>query len=196
MDKALQKEVASFETQLQTIFDFVKQDQHFHDHVLEEYKRNKNHYHSLENCYQNTIKFYDDHVVHRYSGDFGKGYHISVESINFEKKLWYFAENNPEQWYLLIEKIAYSDHSANIFTLDGFSFMDNFIHNGIYDDWNLGMAKKTNEILFFNIEDDKLKQKYVHEGYTIEYLNEKTMDCLLLEMTANKSTVTKSVKII
>lgn len=173
--------IETLEKKLEHIFSYVKNDENFHSSVVRDYKKYKEHYKDLLDCYNKTLESYD-HIIHRYSGDLASGYeHFDLESLILEHRLWSFAQNNPEQWYMLIEKIAFTDQSANIFTPDGFSFMDNFIHNGMYDDWCLGLASKqeVSEHVFFDVENDSLKKQYIDTGYNVVNVNEKSIKSLL-----------------
>lgn len=173
--------IKNLENNLERIFSYVKNDESFHSSVVERYKRYKEHYKDLPQCYNETTAAYE-RSIYRYSGSLAQGYSgYDIESLQLENRLWSFAENNPEQWYLMIEKIAFGDQSANIFTPEGFSFMDNFIHNGMYDDWCLGLASKNDisEHIFFNIENDNLKKEYLDNGYHVAHVNENSIKILL-----------------
>lgn len=176
--------IKNLEANLERIFAYVKNDESFHTSVVEDYRRYKDYYKDLPECYDKTIASYE-RCIYRYSGDLAGGYeYFGVDSLQLEYRLWTFAENNPEQWYLMTEKIAFNDQCANIFTPEGFSFMDNFIHNGIYDDWCLGLASKNekSEHIFFNIDSDDLKQEYIDNGYDVAYVNEKVIKKLLNQL--------------
>lgn len=181
MNLTREEAIKNLENNLERIFSYVKNDESFHTSVVETYRRYKDYYKDLPDCYDKTIESYE-RSIYRYSGSLARGYEsYGVESLLLENRLWSYAENNPEHWYLMTEKIAYNDQSANIFTPDGFSFMDNFIHNGIYDDWCLGLASKNDigEYIFFNNDSDDLKQEYLDNGYEVAYVNESTVKKLL-----------------
>ena len=74
----------------------------------------------------------------------------------------------------MIEHIKYSEQSSNIKTIDGFSFVDSFIHNGIYDDMQLSIAKKDKDMLFVRLCNDKTVNTLDKQGYEFKFLDEES----------------------
>lgn len=166
--------IKSLEATLSRLFQKVKLTQEYHAHIVKTFDTRYGM--NIADLYKETENFYQQHVVSRYSGPRSSGYkHVSAEAIRLEENIWLFAESNPEAWYILIEKLINSDSCADVNTLDGFSFMDTFIHNGVYDDWCISIAQRDKQTVFFNTDIEADYQLYKSNGYKITHLSPKTV---------------------
>jgi hypothetical protein len=186
--------IASLEQNLNRIFNFVKYDESFYKMVKSDFNTYRNHYENIEDCSNIIEKNYREHIINRYTGSSSSGYaHVTAEDIKLEEKVWLFAEKNQEHWFLMTEKIKHTDNSSNIFTAEGFSFIDSFIHNGIYDDWTLCIAKKDNDIVFIH-DIEQENTEYKQAGYDIVKLNSQTILDTLKSIEDNKFKNIKKLK--
>ena len=170
--------IESLEALLIRIYEVVCNDSSFHEYLQQDYKK---YYHEggIQALYDKTHEETMEHIVHAYSGKRASGYsHTTAENIMLEVRLWTFAEKNPEQWFVMTEHVAYGPNSANIFHIEGFQYMHNFIHNGLRDDWEMRIAQKDNDIVFVNWESQQEKD-YKAKGYTLKALDDKSMSAIL-----------------
>lgn len=168
-----EKIIKDLKNQLKRIFSYVKTDEDFFASIIIEYNKNQGKYKSLEHCYEQTMNSYKKIVEHEVDT------YCNVDTLLLEQKIWSFVENNPEQWYLMIEKIALNDQCANIFTPSGFCFVNSFINHIIYNKGALGCAQKDQEALFFNIDNTEDKKYYINAGYNINTLKQQQISALL-----------------
>lgn len=175
-------EIKSLESKLLAIFEQVKVNPSFHQYVQKTYQTSVKKL-TLEETYDKTIKEVEDRMIFGYRN---RNFSIIKSMISFEERVWSFVENNPEQWLLMTEKIIWPD-SETIYTFNGFSFVYNFIHNGVWDDWEINIVEKDNEVFFIDFDCEE-KDEYKKQGYTINYLNQKNLEQVLNKLE-NKNVV-------
>ncbi len=179
--------IVALEKNLNNVLEVLINDNSFHEHVKEHYKKYYTHYKGLKDCYNCEKSDLRDNIVEKYTGSCSKGYsYVSTESIVLENRIWNFVQNNEVQWHCMIEHIKHNENSSNLKTIEGFSFVDSFIHNGIYDDMPLNIAKKDNDILFVHVSEDKIVNNLIKQGYEIKFLDEESMVELLNELEPKK----------
>lgn len=154
------------------LYSEILQNASLHMAANEYYKRYTKHFKGLKAVEENFKKDILERTIYRYRNS---GYdHTDTNSLVLEYNVWKFAQNNPEQWFIMTENIQHGHSEVN--TYEGFSFMDHFIHNGIMDDWELFIVEKDSNVFFVN---DGKEEHYKAEGYKVSYLSPKNMQNLI-----------------
>jgi len=183
--------VKDLEETLERLYKGVTSDPSFFDYIGEHYGKFYGHYANEKECREKVIETDLEDIVHRYTSKWKSGYdYVQPQQIDFEHRVWLFAENNPEQWMEMTQRIA---EESDVTKYLGFQFMDTFIHNGLYDDWMLAIAKKDKEIIFLNFFNEVEKNSLQEKGYEVKHLNEESLSSTLDELEHIK--ITKKHKI-
>jgi hypothetical protein len=143
------KAVEEYEALLTQLVQPIFNSQELWDVAHEEKKRYGNIPLDIEKSVMSYKKQLENRIIHRYRDG---GYdHVSADDINLEIRLWKFAHHNAELWAVMTEDISWGNSDVTSYL--GFSLMDSFIHNGIYDDWEMEIVEKEN-MYYFRSESD------------------------------------------
>lgn len=171
------KAVEQYEALLTELAKPIFNSQELWDLAREDRRRYSNIHVDIEQSVVSYKKQLEDRIIHRYRNG---GYdHVSSDDINLEIRLWKFAHQNAELWSVMTEDISWGNSDVTSYL--GFSLMDSFIHNGIYDDWEMEIVEQDGTFYFRSESDKSWKNgKRIHP-----YLSKENIIAVLDKLESN-----------